>query len=41
VASRTGARAYPDEIDERLRREAEWTPEHVAEELPFTRRMGG
>jgi uncharacterized protein (DUF433 family) len=33
--------AYPEEIDERLDREAEWTPERVAEELPFTRRMGG
>jgi len=32
--------AYPAEIDERLRREAYWTPERVAEELPFTRRMG-
>jgi len=32
--------AYPDEIDERLEREAYWTPERVAEELPFTRRMG-
>jgi uncharacterized protein (DUF433 family) len=30
-------RAYPDEIDERLAREAYWTPERVAEELPFTR----
>ena len=33
-------RAYPEEIDERLAREAYWTPERVAEELPFTRRMG-
>lgn len=33
-------RAYPEEIDERLEREAHWTPERVAEELPFTRRMG-
>lgn len=32
--------AYPGEIDERLEREACWTPERVAEELPFTRRMG-
>jgi uncharacterized protein (DUF433 family) len=32
--------AYPEEIDDRLAREAEWTPERVAEELPFTRRMG-
>lgn len=34
-------RAYPDEIDERLAREAYWTPERVAEDLPFTRRMDG
>lgn len=34
-------RAYPEEIDERLAREEQWTPERVAEELPFTRRMGG
>lgn len=27
---------YPAEIDERLAREADWTPEHVARELPFT-----
>jgi uncharacterized protein (DUF433 family) len=33
-------RAYPDEIDERLEREANWTPERVADELPFTRRLG-
>ncbi|CAN5687804.1 hypothetical protein BH23GEM10_BH23GEM10_03580 [soil metagenome] len=33
-------RAYPEEIDERLAREAYWTPERVAEELPFTRRAG-
>lgn len=32
--------AYPEEIDERLEREAYWTAERVAEELPFTRRMG-
>lgn len=31
--------AYPEEIDERLAREAAWTPERVAEELPFTRRL--
>lgn len=34
-------RAYPEEIDERLAREAYWTPERVAEEMPFTRRTGG
>lgn len=33
--------AWPDEIDERLAREASWTPERVVEELPFTRRLGG
>jgi uncharacterized protein (DUF433 family) len=33
-------RAYPEEIDERLAREACWTPERVSRELPFTRRMG-
>jgi len=33
-------RAYPEEIDERLAREAYWTPERVAEEMPFTRRTG-
>lgn len=32
--------AYPEEIDERLAREAYWTPERVAQELPFTRRIG-
>lgn len=32
--------AYPEEIEERLEREAYWTPERVAEEMPFTRRMG-
>jgi uncharacterized protein (DUF433 family) len=32
-------RAYTDEIDERLARETYWTPERVAEELPFTRPM--
>jgi uncharacterized protein (DUF433 family) len=34
-------RAYSEEIDERLAREAYWTPERVAEELPFTSRMSG
>lgn len=33
-------RAYPEEIDERLSREAYWTPERVAAEMPFTRRVG-
>jgi len=33
-------RAYPEEIDRRLEREEYWTPERVAEELPFTRTMG-
>lgn len=33
-------RAYPEAIDERLSREAYWTAERVAEELPFTRRPG-
>ena len=28
---------YPEEIDARLAREAAWTPERVARELPFTR----
>lgn len=28
-------RLYPEEIDERLRREEEWTPERVRRELPF------
>jgi uncharacterized protein (DUF433 family) len=32
--------AYPEEIEERLAREAYWTPERVAEELPFTRPVG-
>jgi uncharacterized protein (DUF433 family) len=32
--------AYPAEIDERLAREAYWTRERVAEEMPFTRRTG-
>jgi uncharacterized protein (DUF433 family) len=31
---------YPDEVNDRLDREAYWTPERVAEELPFTRPMG-
>jgi uncharacterized protein (DUF433 family) len=30
-------RLYPDEIDARLRREAQWTPEKVWKERPFTR----
>lgn len=30
-------RLYPEEIEERLEREAYWTEERVAEELPFTR----
>ena len=29
---------YPSEIDARLEREAYWTPERVAAEMPFTRR---
>ena len=29
---------YPREIDERLARDADWTPERVAAELPFSRR---
>jgi uncharacterized protein (DUF433 family) len=33
-------RADPEEIDERLAREADWSPARIAEELPFTRRMG-
>lgn len=28
---------HPREINERLQREAYWTPERVAAELPFTR----
>jgi uncharacterized protein (DUF433 family) len=28
---------YPAEIDARLEREAQWTPERVAKELPFAR----
>lgn len=30
--------AFPEEIDERLAREAAWTPECVRRELPFTTR---
>jgi uncharacterized protein (DUF433 family) len=33
-------RAWPEEIDERLARERYWTPERVADELPFTRHPG-
>jgi hypothetical protein len=32
--------AYPEEIDDRLVRETYWTAERVAEERPFTRRVG-
>jgi uncharacterized protein (DUF433 family) len=32
-------RSYPEEVDERLAQEAYWTPERVAEELPFTQRL--
>jgi uncharacterized protein (DUF433 family) len=31
---------YPGEIDARLEREARWTPERVARELPFARPRG-
>jgi uncharacterized protein (DUF433 family) len=31
---------YPAEIDARLAREATWTPERVASDLPFTRPLG-
>jgi len=31
--------AYPEEINDRLEREAHWTPERVAHELPFTRAL--
>lgn len=31
---------YAEEIDERLEREAYWTPEHVAQELPSSRPVG-
>ena len=33
-------RTYPEEIDGRLEREEYWTPNRVAEELPFTRPLG-
>jgi uncharacterized protein (DUF433 family) len=33
-------RTYPEEIEERLEREAYWTAERVAEELPFSRPVG-
>lgn len=29
-------RLYPDEIDARLEREERWTPQRVAEEMPFS-----
>jgi uncharacterized protein (DUF433 family) len=32
---------YPEEIDARLQREAEWTPERVASELPLARPRSG
>jgi uncharacterized protein (DUF433 family) len=32
---------YPHEIDARLRREAEWTPERVASDLPYARPRNG
>jgi uncharacterized protein (DUF433 family) len=32
---------YPDEIDDRLEREAGWTPERVRLELPFATPRGG
>jgi len=32
---------YPAEIDERLTLEAEWTPERLAAEMPFTRGLPG
>jgi uncharacterized protein (DUF433 family) len=32
---------YPQEIDQRLRQEAEWTPDLVAKELPFSRPRNG
>lgn len=32
---------YPEEIDARLRREAEWTPERVASDLPYARPRNG
>jgi len=33
--------AYPEEVDARPEREAYWTPERIAGELPFTQRAGG
>ena len=32
---------YPHEIDARLEREAQWTPERVARKLPFARPGNG
>jgi hypothetical protein len=32
---------YPHEIDARLEREAQWTPERVARDLPFARPRNG
>lgn len=32
-------RLYPEEIDRRLARDASWTPERVAADMPFTRPM--
>lgn len=32
---------YPHEIDARLEREAQWTPERVASDLPFARPRNG
>jgi len=32
---------YPTEVDARLEREAQWTPDRVARELPFTRSRNG
>jgi uncharacterized protein (DUF433 family) len=32
---------YPHEIDARLEREAQWTPERVANDLPFSRPRNG
>jgi uncharacterized protein (DUF433 family) len=32
---------YPQEIDARLQREAEWTPERVASALPYARPRNG
>jgi uncharacterized protein (DUF433 family) len=39
-AALTYYQLYSAEIDERLAREAEWTPERVAAEMPFTRPVG-